>query len=320
VREDYSPGGTAWDYFPHDHARMRAYRWGEDGIAGFSDQRQHWCLGLALWNGQDEILKERLFGLTNSQGNHGEDVKEVYHYVDATPTHSYMRMIYRYPQCAYPYADLVAENGRRTAEQPEYELIDTGAFKHDRYFDIVVEYAKASPDDILMRVTAINRGPEPARLHMIPQLWARNTWAWKKGSRRPLLSADGLNVNAMHPRLRDMRFECDAGESPVFCENETNVQKLFGMDGKGPFKDGINDFIVHGMDAAIRHDQGRLLLGASAWSTCASVPPSATSTPSPSTTPSSRPGGRKRTSSTPRSRLISKTRTRSWCNARRWPG
>jgi hypothetical protein len=256
VREDYSPGGTAWDYFPHDHARMRAYRWGEDGIAGFSDQRQHWCLGLALWNGRDEILKERLFGLTNSQGNHGEDVKEVYHYVDATPTHSYMRMIYRYPQCAYPYADLVAENARRNAEQPEYELIDTGAFRDNRYFDIVVEYAKASPDDILMRVTAINRGPEPARLHIIPQLWARNTWAWKKGSRRPLLSADGPNVNAMHPRLRDMRFECDAGESPVFCENETNVQKLFGMDGKGPFKDGINDFVVHGQDAAIRHDQG----------------------------------------------------------------
>jgi hypothetical protein len=269
VREDYSPGGTAWEYFPHDHARMRAYRWGEDGIAGFSDQRQHWCLGLALWNGRDPILKERLFGLTNSQGNHGEDVKEIYHYVDATPTHSYMRMIYRYPQCEYPYADLIAENARRTAEQPEYELIDTGAFKDNRYFDIVVEYAKASPDDILMRVTAINRGPEAASLHVVPQLWARNTWAWRKGSRRPLLTADGSAVNAMHPRLRDMRFECDAGEAPVFCENETNVRVLFGMEETGPFKDGINDFIVHGTQSAIRHDQGTKCGFPLAWSIAA---------------------------------------------------
>ena len=164
VREDYSPGGTAWDYFPHDHARSRAYRWGEDGIAGWSDERQHWCLSLALWNHHDPILKERLFGLTNEQGNHGEDVKEVYSYLDGTPTHSYMRMLYRYPQAAYPYAALVAENARRGTGEPEYELQDTGVFDQDRYFDVIVEYGKASPDDMLMEITAINRGPDPAPL------------------------------------------------------------------------------------------------------------------------------------------------------------
>ena len=250
VREDYSPHGTAWEYFPHDHARSRAYRWGEDGIGGFGHERQLWCLGVALWNGRDPILKERLFGLTNSEGNHGEDVKEEYAYLDGTPTHSYMRMLYRYPQAAFPYAELVEENGRRGQDQPEYELTDTGAFDDDRYFDVVIEYAKASPDDILMRVTAINRGPEAA-LHLVPQLWARNTWAWKQGSRRPLLRADQGGVIAAHPRLRPMRLDCDANAAFVFCENETNVRQLYGMDGAGPFKDGINDFVVHGNQAAV---------------------------------------------------------------------
>ncbi len=251
VREDYSPGGNAWESFPHDHARSRAYRWGEDGIAGFSDDRQLWCLGLGLWNGRDPIIKERLFGLTNSQGNHGEDVKELYYYLDGTPTHSYMKMLYRYPQAEYPYADLVAENGRRGTDRPEYELIDTGIFNEDRYFDVTVEYGKASPDDILMRIVATNRGPDPAPLHIIPQLWARNTWSWKQGSRRPLLRADDVGVQALHPRLREMRLECDSGVPFVFCENETNVRRMFGMDGPGPFKDGINDLVVHGDASAV---------------------------------------------------------------------
>ncbi len=261
VREDYSPGGNAWEYFPHDHARSRAYRWGEDGIAGFSDSRQNWCLSVALWNERDPILKERLFGLTNSQGNHGEDVKELYSYLDGTPTHSYMRMLYRYPQAAYPYADLVQGNARRGTHDPEYELIDTGVFDENRYFDVVVEYAKASPDDMLMRVTVTNRGPDPAPLHVIPQLWARNTWSWKQGSRRPLLrnqpSDYGVGIDAQHPRLRPMRLDCDAGVPFVFCENETNVRLLYGAEAAGPFKDGINDHVVHGDATAISAvDQG----------------------------------------------------------------
>jgi hypothetical protein len=255
VREDYSAGGNAWEYFPHDHARSRAYRWGEDGIAGFSDNRQNWCLSVALWNERDPILKERLFGLTNSQGNHGEDVKELYSYLDGTPTHSYMRMLYRYPQGAYPYADLVNENARRTTHDPEYELLDTGVFDEMRYFDIVVEYAKASPDDILMRITATNRGPNTAPLHVVPHLWARNTWSWKQGSRRPLLrnqdSDFGVGIDAQHPRLRPMRLDCDAGVPFVFCENETNVRLLYGADSPGPFKDGINDYVVQGDAAAV---------------------------------------------------------------------
>ena len=251
VREDYSPHGTAWDYLPHDHARSRAYRWGEDGIGGFGHERQLWCLGVALWNGRDPILKERLFGLTNSEGNHGEDVKEEYAYLDGTPTHSYMRMLYRYPQAAFPYAGLVEENARRGTDEPEYELVDTGAFDEDRYFDVLIEYAKASPDDILMRLTVVNRGPEPADLHLVPQLWARNTWSWKQRSRRPLLRAEAGGVQAQHPRLRPMRLDCDEDAPFVFCENETNVRRLFGMDGAGPFKDGINDFVVHNDAAAL---------------------------------------------------------------------
>jgi hypothetical protein len=251
VREDYSPGGNAWEYLPHDEARSRAYRWGEDGIAGFGDQWLHWCLSVALWNGKDAILKERLFGLTNAQGNHGEDVKELYFYLDGTPTHSYMRMLYKYPQAAFPYDALVAENARRTQADPEFELVDTGVFAEHRYFDVMTEYAKASPDDILMRVTVTNRGPESASLHLLPQLFARNTWSWAEHPHRPRLHLDDGCVLTEHPLMRDMRLEIDETPDWLFTENETNVRRLFGMDGPGPFKDGINDYIVHGAHDAV---------------------------------------------------------------------
>jgi hypothetical protein len=202
VREDYSEHGNAWEYFPHDHARSRAYRWGEDGIAGISDSHQRLCLSLALWNTRDPILKERMFGLTNGEGNHGEDVKEHYYYLDATPTHSYLKMLYKYPQSEYPYAHLVEENRRRGMGQPEYELIDTGLFKDNRYFDVFVEYAAADPDDILMRITVHNRGPESAPLHLLPQLWFRNTWSWKPDVRKPSMGLSPTSaIQADHPTL-----------------------------------------------------------------------------------------------------------------------
>ena len=194
VREDYSPGGTAWEYFPHEHARSRAYRWGEDGIGGICDAEQLVCLSLALWNGADPILKERLFGLTNAEGNHGEDVKEHYFYLDATPTHSYLKMLYKYPHRAFPYADLVAENARRGTDVPEYELLDTGIFAENRYFDVFIEYAQAEPGDILMKVTVWNRGPS-AMLHVIPQLVLRNTWSWEPGTDKPQVNAAGRRRN-----------------------------------------------------------------------------------------------------------------------------
>ena len=247
VREDYSPHGTAWDYFPHDHARSRAYRWGEDGIAGFGDDQLYWCLALALWNGRDPIVKERLFGLTNAEGNHGEDVKELYYYLDGTPTHSYMRMLYKYPQSAFPYAQLAEENRRRGMGAPEFELIDTGVFEDDRYFDVTVEYAKASPSDILMRVTVENRASEPARIHLLPTLWARNIWSWTPDAPRPLLRAlpDG-SVDAIHPVMPHMRLHIDHRAELLFCDNETNTRRLYGANQPGYFKDAINDFIVHG--------------------------------------------------------------------------
>ena len=256
VREDYSPGGTAWDYFPHDHARSRAYRWGEDGIGGFADDHLYMCLNVAMWNGQDPILKERLFGLTNSEGNHGEDVKEVYYYLDGTPTHSYMRMLYKYPQRAFPYSDLVATNRARGLNDREYELIDTGVFDDGRYFDVDIEYAKAAPDDILLCVTVQNRGPEVARLHLLPQLWARNTWAWAPGNPRPRLEADGVaEVRISHPALPPFRLVCDGAPQLLFCDNDTNVKRLYGADAPGFFKDGINDFIVHGAATAVNPDR-----------------------------------------------------------------
>ena len=265
VREDYSEHGTAWDYFPHDHARSRAYRWGEDGLAGFGDDKLNWCVSLALWNGVDPILKERLFGLTNSQGNHGEDVKELYFYLDGTPTHSYMRMLYKYPHAAYPYDDLVAENGRRGADMPEYEVLDTGVFEDNAYFDVQVEYAKHTPDDIVMRVTVENRGDHAAAIDLMPQIWARNTWSWEVVE-KPSLALDPdtsgkagrviAHCNGQQPMVVTAGSQDQADANWLFCENETNVRRLFGMDGAGPFKDGFNDFIVHGDENAIRRDAG----------------------------------------------------------------
>ena len=253
VREDYSPDGTAWSYFPHDQARSRAYRWGEDGIAGFCDEEQYWCLALALWNGRDPIIKERLFGLTNEEGNHGEDVKEYWRYVDGTPTHSYMRMLYKYPQCAFPYAELVAENGRRKGKNlPEFELMDAGVFDESRYFDVTVEYAKGDPDDVLMRIEVVNRGPEGADLHVLPQLWARNIWSWTGVLDRPNLRLrGGSSVEATHIKMPERRFfalqECEF----LFCENDTNVRRLFGADVGGHFKDAVNDYLVQGRADAV---------------------------------------------------------------------
>ena len=233
VREDYSPGGTAWDYFPHDHARSRAYRWGEDGLGGISDNHQRLCFALALWNGRDPILKERLFGLTGPQGNHGEDVKEYYFYLDSTPTHSYMKFLYKYPQAAFPYERLVEENGRRGRSEPEFELLDTGVFDEARYFDVTVEYAKAGIDDVLVRVTVANRGPAAAALHVLPTLWFRNTWDWDAGAPRPRLSAlpdtaGGAAIAAEHPTLGRYRLVAEGAPDLLFVENETNVPRIFG--------------------------------------------------------------------------------------------
>ena len=251
VREDYSAGGDAWTYFPHEHARSRAYRWGEDGIAGFTDDRLRWCLSLGLWNGRDEILKERMFGLTNAQGNHGEDVKELYYYLDGTPTHSYMRMLYKYPQAAFPYDALIAENARRGLDAAEYELLDTGILDDDRYFDVVVEYAKADAEDILIRISIDNRGPEAAELHVLPQLWARNTWDWRPGIPQPGLSACAGGVRAWHNRMTERTLSIDSDADWLFCRNETNTRLLYGAKEKGPFKDGINDFVVNGRADAV---------------------------------------------------------------------
>jgi hypothetical protein len=257
VREDYSPGGTAWDYFPHDHARSRAYRWGEDGLAGFGHERLHWCLGLALWNGRDPILKERLFGLTNNEGNHGEDVKEHYSFLDGTPTHSYMRMVYKYPQAEFPYARLIEENARRGKADREFELADTGVFANQAYFDVFVEYAKADTDDILMCVTVHNRAAVAASLHVIPLLWARNTWSWSSGHPRARVTrlADG-GLMAVGHGLSDLRLDGGPADEVVFCENETNVTRLFGMQAAGPFKDGVGDYIIGGHTDAISRDAG----------------------------------------------------------------
>ena len=247
VREDYSRNGTAWEYFPHDHARSRAYRWNEDGLAGISDRKQTVCFALALWNERDPILKERLFGLTGSEGNHGEDVKECYFYLDNTPTHSYMKFLYKYPQRAYPYADLVEVNRARGKGEREYELPDTGVFEGDRYFDVFVEYAKASPDDILIRVTVTNRGPEPAPLHVLPTVWFRNTWSWNPGAFRPHLSrgTEGVpTIRLSHPEGGDRSLRFDGDPELLFTENETNARRLFGLDGPAYAKDGINDHVV----------------------------------------------------------------------------
>ena len=255
VREDYSAGGNAWEYFPHDHARSRAYRWGEDGLAGICDEKARLCFALALWNGNDPILKERLFGLTNGEGNHGEDVKEYYFYLDNTPTHSYMKMLYKYPHQAFPYGNLVQENARRKADpfSFEYELLDTGVFSNNEYTDVLVEYAKSTPTDILIRVSLTNRGTGQKEIHLLPTLWFRNDWSWESGSPKPSLAkkdspdAQAAFVEAIHQTLGTMVLYCEMPEDLLFVENETNSERLYDVPNLSPFpKDGINDYLIHG--------------------------------------------------------------------------
>ncbi len=266
VREDYSHDGNAWDYFSHDQARSRAYRWGEDGLAGISDNHQVLCFALALWNGNDPIIKERLFGLTNSEGNHGEDVKEYYFYLDSTPTHSYMKYLYKYPQAAYPYADLVDTNRGRSRNEPEYELLDTGVFDQNRYFDVFVEYAKDSPDDVLVKITVCNRGKDKATVHVLPTLWFRNTWSWPKGGSKPeLKSVKGSKCSVIHAHHTDPLFQesledyylyCEGTVPLLFTENETNTQRIFGAPNRTPYvKDGINNYVVQGQKDAVNPDR-----------------------------------------------------------------
>jgi hypothetical protein len=258
VREDYSDNGNAWDYFSHDQARSRAYRWGEDGLAGISDDKQLVCFALALWNGKDPILKERLFGLTNGQGNHGEDVKEYYFYLDSTPTHSYMKYLYKYPQAAYPYHDLIETNRQRGRKDFEYELIDTGVFNENRYFDVFVEYAKASAEDILIEITVHNRGPEAAALHVLPTIWFRNIWSWgdANASRPELFQAGDGAINVSHPNLGQRSFQAEGARALLFTENETNNQLLFQATNQSPYvKDGINDYVVHGCQDTVNPEK-----------------------------------------------------------------
>ncbi|MGI4956430.1 MAG: MGH1-like glycoside hydrolase domain-containing protein, partial [Janthinobacterium lividum] len=253
VREDYSESGDAWGHLPHDLARSKAYRWGEDGLAGISDECQRLCLSLALWNGRDDILKERLFGLTGPQGTHGEDVKELYWHLDALPSHAYLRMLYKYPQAAYPYDRLVEESRKRSRDEGEFELLDTGLFEEDRYFDVMIEYAKAAEADILMRVTATNRGAEPAELHLLPQLFFANHWSWRENHPKPSMRNYGPNrVVAEHRMLGHYTFHLEDGAEVLFCENETNP-RIMGQDpGEGVYKDGFHDRIVHGLENAVR--------------------------------------------------------------------
>jgi hypothetical protein len=261
VREDYSDSGNAWDYFTHDQARSRAYRWGEDGLGGISDDKQLLCFALALWNGQDPILKERLFGLTNSEGNHGEDVKEYYFYLDSTPTHSYMKYLYKYPQSAYPYDDLVKTNRARSRNEFEYELLDTGVFDQNRYFDVFVEYAKASAEDILIQISVHNRGPEAATLHVLPTLWFRNTWSWGGSTPRPGLRQVTLGgacsvIAALHPELGERFFYAEGSPALLFTENETNTDRLAQVPNRTPcVKDGINNYIVHGRQDTVNTEK-----------------------------------------------------------------
>jgi hypothetical protein len=261
VREDYSENGDAWNYFSHDQARSRAYRWGEDGLAGISDDQQRLCFALALWNGRDPILKERLFGLTNSEGNHGEDVKEYYFYLDSTPTHSYMKYLYKYPHVAYPYSNLVDTSRNRGRNEFEYELLDTGVFDQDRYFDVFVEHAKKSPEDLLIRISVHNRGPEAAMLHVLPTLWFRNRWSWRNNSDRSTLhqlpsGLFGGIIRAVDPVLGERFLYCEGNVPLLFTENETNTQRIFGVPNRSPYvKDSINDFIVHGRAEAVNPDK-----------------------------------------------------------------
>jgi Glycosyl hydrolase family 63 C-terminal domain len=257
VREDYSQDGNAWDYFSHDQARSRAYHWGEDGLAGISDEKQLLCFSVALWNGKDPILKERLFGLTNSESNHGEDVKEYYFYLDSTPTHSYMKYLYKYPQGVFPYYDLVATSKRRSRAEQEYELLDTGVFEGDRYFDVFVEYAKQTPEDILIQISAVNRGSEGATLHALPTLWFRNTWTWWPDTPKPVVKQVAVKrdfqvVAASHPAMGERYLYCDGARSLLFTENETNNQRIFGTANASPYvKDAFNEYVVLGRRDAV---------------------------------------------------------------------
>ncbi|MCU7917203.1 MAG: glucosidase [Candidatus Thiodiazotropha sp. (ex Epidulcina cf. delphinae)] len=256
VREDYSEGGGAWDSFSHDHARSRAYRWGEDGLAGLSDNKQRLCMALGLWNGKDPILKERLFGLTNGEGNHGEDVKELYYYLDATPTHAYLKFLYKYPQAEYPYARLLQENRQRGMGEPEFELLDSGVFDQNRYFDVYVEYAKEGPEDILMRVTVHNRSGRAATLHLLPQLWFRNTWSWGYDANRPELSATELGtVSVRHNEFGGFHWYAEGAPEFLFCDNDSNVRRLYGMEGHGYFKDAFHDYLIDGRVEAVNPQQ-----------------------------------------------------------------
>src|SRR5688572_4826543 len=261
VREDYSQDGDAWNYLTHDHARSRAYHWGEDGLAGFCDLKQRLCFAVALWNGHDPILKERLFGLSNGEGNHGEDVKEYYFYLDSTPTHSYMKWLYKYPHAAFPYDDLIQGNARRTRQDYEYELIDTGVFDEDRYFDVEVEYAKSSPEECFIQITVTNRGPETAAIHVLPTLWFRNTWSWWSGPEQPILTLAkaprGTSlVAASHPELGARWFYCDDTPSLLFTDNETNTARLFAEPNATAFvKDAFHAFVVNGDTNAVNPAQ-----------------------------------------------------------------
>jgi len=261
VREDYSQDGNAWDYFTHDQARSRAYHWGEDGLAGISDEKQLLCFSVGLWNGKDPILKERMFGLTNSEGNHGEDVKEYYFYLDSTPTHSYMKYLYKYPQAVFPYSDLIESNKRRNRRDMEYELLDTGVFDGDRYFDVFVEYAKQGPEDLLVQISVINRGPEPAELHILPTLWFRNSWTWWPDTPKPSLKEvsgqKGVRtVATSHVDLGERYLYCEGDVPLLFTENETNNKRIFGTDNTSPYvKDGINNYVVQGDHGAVNPEK-----------------------------------------------------------------
>ena len=259
VREDYSEDGNAWNYFTHDQARSRAYKWGEDGLGGLCDDKQRLCFALALWNERDPILKERLYGLTNSEGNHGEDVKEYYFYLDSTPTHSYMKYLYKYPQREFPYRDLIETNRRRSREEFEYELLDTGVFDDDRYFDVFVEYAKEGPEDVLVRITVHNRGPEAARLRVLPTLWFRNTWSWGEDERKPSLREAGPGaIQATHHELGEYWLHCDGAPELLFTENESNAQRLWGQPNASPYvKDAFHAYVISGQARGGESRQGR---------------------------------------------------------------
>lgn len=258
VREDYSGNGEAWAYSTHDMARSKAYRWGEEGIAGICDNQQLLCFAIGLWNKKDPIIKERYFGLSGYEGNHGEDVKELYYYLDSVPTHSYMKMLYKYPQTAFPYASLVEENRKRHKNEKEFELIDTGIFDEDKYFDVFVEYAKAAPEDILIKITVFNRGNEDAEVNVLPHLWFRNTWSWGYDDYKPkMLAANEGIVSVDHTLMRPLTLHLENKAPLLFCDNETNLKKLYGVDNTSPYtKDGINEYLIHGNEKTINHSQG----------------------------------------------------------------